>query len=515
MPITRRQFQKLCLGAAASLPSISRANDRPQLITGSSSGDVSDSGAMLWTRSDRPAKLWIDISSDPSFASDKTGPKRYMGGTALAESDFNLKAWVGDLRPGTDWFYRLEAESLEHPGLFSNSLTGRFQTAETSGNSEKAIRFCWSGDTAGQGWGISSSHGGMKTYASMLSHDPQFLVHSGDQIYADGPIEESVSLDDGSIWKNLVTPGKSKVAELTQDFRENFYYNYLDQHMSLFHSQVATYHQWDDHEVLNNWYPGEILDDNRYSEKNVSLLAQRAKRAMFDCTPIKPNSSDPQRIYRVVNRGPLLDLFFLDLRSYRGPNSRNRQPQQSADTDFMGPTQITWLKAALQESKARWKIICSDMPIGVLINEWGTDIAENSANGDGPALGRELEFADLLSHIHRQQINNVQFITADVHYCASNHYRPERAQFKEFTEFWEHISGPIHAGTFAPGAMDNSFGPEQVFCGVASDTKANRPPSEPYQFFGKIDIDPHSQAMTVSHYNSENTRLWSKTFQAL
>jgi alkaline phosphatase D len=70
----------------------------------------------------------------------------------------------------------------------------------------------------------------------------------------------------------------------------------------------------------------------------------------------------------------------------------------------------------------------------------------------------------------------------------------------------------LHAGTFAPGKLDGTFGPEQVFCGVPNDLKANRPPSEDYQFFGKIDIDARTEAMTVSHYNSANTLLWSKVF---
>ncbi len=40
--------------------------------------------------------------------------------------------------------------------------------------------------------------------------------------------------------------------------------------------------QWDDHEVTNNWYPGEILDDARYTEKRVDVLAARARQAFYE-----------------------------------------------------------------------------------------------------------------------------------------------------------------------------------------------------------------------------------------
>lgn len=518
MTITRRNFHKLWLSISA-VPSVLYASknslSRPTLFFGCASGDVSDTGAMLWTRADQASRLWIEICKDPDFNSSV---RRIDGGTTNAELDFNLKCWVEDLSPETDWHYRITAESLTEKGVFSDPLQGKFRTAERS-ESDQSICFCWSGDTAGQGWGvppfgdIDSANPGMKSYAAMLSHEPQFFVHSGDQIYADGPIQASVTLDDGSVWKNLVTHAKSKVAETTQDFRENYYYNYLDKNLKKFHSQVPVYYQWDDHEVINNWYPNEIRDDDRYSEKNVSVLAARAKQAMFECNPLKPNIDEPQRIYRVVHRGPMLDLFFLDLRSYRGANSLNRQHEQSSATDFLGPAQLDWLKQSLATSKATWKIICSDMPLGVIVTDWGTEIAENGANGnDGAPLGRELELAGLFEFIKDEKIDNLHFITADVHYCASNYYNPENASFKQFNPFWEHISGPLHAGTFAPGKLDGTFGPEQVFCGVPADLKANRPPSDPYQFFGKIDIDNKTEVMTVSHYNSENTLLWSKAF---
>ena len=509
--LSRRNFLQTSstglLAPAAGLiaPSISMAASRPQNTNGLACGDVTQNQAVFWTRTDKPAQLWVELSISPDFKQSQ----RFRGGFGLEENDFNTKAFIKGLVPDTQYFYRLECESLESPGRFGEPGYGSFTTAPMS--ADKPIRFCWSGDTAGQGWGIDHSRGGMSIYQTMLSHKPDFFVHSGDQIYADGPMQESVTLDDGSLWKNQLIEAKTRVAESTQDFRDNYYYNYLDEQVKQFHAQVPMFYQWDDHEVVNNWYPGEILDDDRYSVKSASLLAARSRKAMFDCNPIANNMDTPERIYRSQSYGPLLELFFLDLRSYRGPNSRNRQTQKSAETAFMGDRQLQWLKQALATSTSTWKIICSDMPIGLMVNEWGTDIAENGANGDGPALGRELEIAELLRFVHQQNIGNVHFVTADVHYCASHYYSPEKAVFKEFTAFWEFVSGPLHAGTFGPNTLDNTFGPEEIFRGIPKDMPANRSPVNGYQFFGRVDIDPDSRSMTVTHINAANEVLWQQT----
>ena len=70
----------------------------------------------------------------------------------------------------------------------------------------------------------------------------------------------------------------------------------------------------------------------------------------------------------------------------------------------MGGKQLAWVKGQLRASKAVWKIIASDMPIGLIVGD-GKNF-ENCANGPGPALGRELEIAELLAYIRREKIHN-------------------------------------------------------------------------------------------------------------
>ena len=125
----------------------------------------------------------------------------------------------------------------------------------------------------------------------------------------------------------------------------------------------------------------------------------------------------------------------LDMRSYRGPNGENRQTDaQRRARASSGREQSAWLKRELLASRATWKVIAADMPLGLVVyhdagRTWGSEAV---AQGNGPALGRELEIADLLRFIKHNDVRNVVWITADVHYCATHLYEPGRAQFTDF-----------------------------------------------------------------------------------
>ncbi|MFM8449095.1 MAG: alkaline phosphatase D family protein, partial [Haliscomenobacter sp.] len=330
------------------------------------------------------------------------------------------------------------------------------------------------------------------------------------------PIPEKIELPDGRVWRNLTTPAKSKVAETLQEFRGNYQYNLLDNNLRAFNAEVPILYQWDDHEVLNNWYPQEILEDSRYSEKRVSVLAARSKQAFLEYNPVRSNGEDAQRLFRKIPYGPLLDVFIIDMRSYRGPNGANLQTTTSADTDFLGKKQVEWLKKALQASKATWKVIASDMPIGLMVYDdyVHKNTFENSSNGDGPPLGRELEMAALLRFIRRHQIQNVVWLTADVHYTAAHYYQPNRARFTDFLPFYEFVSGPLNAGTFGPGDLDNTFGPEVLFYKAPPPGQANLSPLSGMQFFGEVEIDALSKAMRVTLRDMSGASLYVKEINA-
>lgn len=481
---------------------ITSDKERPAIPYGVASGDIDGNRAVIWSRSDRPAQMIVEYSLDESFRN----VQRVKGANALEISDYTARVYLRNLPSQQQIFYRVIFQDLANTKNYSVPVAGTFRTAPTY---RRDIFFAWSGDTAGQGWGINPEFGGMKIYESIRKLNPDFFIHSGDNIYADGPIQAQVTLDDGTIWKNITTPEKSKVAETLTEYRGNYIYNLLDENVRRFNAQVPQLVQWDDHEIRNNWYPGQtIINDDRYIVKDVSLLVERGNQAFLEYVPIRLDNNDPTRIYRSFNYGSSLEIFMLDERSYRGPNTTNRQTEQSEETAFLGSTQVRWLKNQLRKSTATWKVIASDMPIGLVVPDGSTNF-ENLANGDGPALGRELELADLLQFINRNNIKNVVWLTADVHYAAAHYYDPNKAQFQDFKPFWEFVAGPLNSGTFGPNKLDNTFGPEVKFLSIPPDLKANRPPSEGFQFFGTVKIDSNTEVMTVALLNLEGETLYS------
>ena len=84
-------------------------------------------------------------------------------------------------------------------------------------------------------------------YETMRRRHPDFFLHSGGTIYADGPILPQVTLPDGSLWRNVTIEEKAKVAETLAEFRGNHRYNLLDDNVRRFNAEVANIAQWDDH----------------------------------------------------------------------------------------------------------------------------------------------------------------------------------------------------------------------------------------------------------------------------
>jgi len=498
--LTRRQMlvrsaSTMALAGFCGLakPYLSRAADRPRIAGGIQSGDVATDSAVLWARADRPARMIVECSTVESFKS----MVRTASMDAPPDRDFTAKLLLEGLPPGQDIFYRVRFADFG-AGLAGETQVGHFRTAPTK---RRAVSFVWSGDTAGQGWGIDSSRGGMRTYRTMLQNRPDFFIHSGDHIYADCPVSSELKLPNGETWRNIVTEEKSVVAHSLDEFRGNYRYNLLDENFRAFHAEVPMLAQWDDHEVTNDWSPIGTADETGYAEDGTSRPVARARRAFHEFMPMRAMPERDGRVYRKVSYGPLLDIFLIDMRSYRDSTWNKRD--DGSDAFILGPAQLTWLKRELAASDATWKVIAADLPIGI--------ISEDAiALGDGPPERREHEIADLLSFIKRAGVTNTVWLTADMHYTAAHHYDPSRAVFRDFQPFWEFVSGPLHAGTWAPGELDNTFGPKAMFQkGCSAGQGENLAPCFGLQFFGRVDIDGQTEVMTVTLKDADNTDLWS------
>ncbi|WP_372392653.1 alkaline phosphatase [Xanthomonas sp. NCPPB 3582] len=498
-PARRRVLQGL--GAGLLVPvaggwaarSLAAPSGRPLITDGVQSGDVLQGRAMVWSRVDRPARMRVEWDTRPSLRQ----ARRIDGAVAVAAHDFTARVDLGALPAGQDIFYRVRFEDADS-GVLSAPVHGHLRSAPAT---RRDVRFVWSGDTAGQGFGINPDIGGMRIYSAMRERHPDFFLHSGDTIYADGPIPAELTVEDGKRWRNLTTDVKSKVAETLDEFRGNYRYNLLDEHVRRFNAQVPQLWQWDDHETTNNWSPGKQLDA-RYQVRDIQVLATRARQAFLEYAPMRGVRADGSgRIYRKIGYGPLLDVFVLDMRSDRGANSDNLQPTPGPEAAFLGAEQLAWLQRELAGSRAQWKVIAADMPIGLQVPDGedanGRPRWEAIANGDpGVPRGREQEIAALLRFISRARVRNTVWLTADVHYCAAHYYHPDRAAFQQFEPFWEFVGGPLNAGSFGPNALDATFGPTVVF--QKAPPAPNTSPLAGYQFFGEVEIDGATGVLTVT-----------------
>ncbi|MFD7436815.1 alkaline phosphatase D family protein [Streptomyces sp. NPDC059861] len=490
------------LGAAPALA----LSGRPKAAWGVQTGDVTAHSGLVWVRSDRPARMIVETSATESFRN----PHRWYGPLLGKGSDFTGTTLLRGLPSGEQIHYRVLLADPDDPRRAGEPVAGTFRTAPA--RRRDGVRFVWSGDLAGQGWGINPEIGGYRIYDAMAALDPDFFLCSGDNVYADGPLTETVPLPGGRTWRNITTEEKAKVAETLAEFRGNFRYNLLDQNLRAFNAQVPSIIQWDDHEVTNNWYPGEILADTRYTEKNVDVLAARARQAFSEYFPISTLRHPGGRVHRVQRYGPLLDVFVLDMRTYRNANSTDDQASDAQG--ILGREQLEWLKRELSRSRAVWKVIASDMPLGLVVPDTGDGRPniEAVAQGDpGAPLGRELQIAELLRFVKHRRITGTVWLTADVHYTSAQHYQPSRAAFTDFEPFWEFVSGPLNAGAFPANTLDNTFGPERVF--VKAPTTANVSPAEGYQFFGEVDIDGDSAELTVRLREQDGTVLFTKVLR--
>ncbi|WP_109509579.1 alkaline phosphatase D family protein [Nocardioides speluncae] len=454
---------------------------RITLPSGVQSGDVTTHQAVLWARASGEGRLVARVADD-------RGVRTIRGPLATSATDFTARLDLAGLASGREYDATLWFESPA--GVHGEAQHLTFRTADRYG---AATSFVWSGNTCGQGWGINPDLGGLTAYDAMRRTEPDFFVHCGRSVYSDSPIAETVTEPDGQVWRNLVVPEVVKVAESMAEFRGRHRYNLMDDNVRRMAAEVPIIAQWDDHETHHGWWPGRVLDDSRYTEQRVDVLAARARRAWQEYQPISTAAVHGRgrdgfaaaRIYRKIDRGRHLDLFCLDMRIPDGSQDQDAEP-----TPILGAAQTAWLIREVVRSPATWKVISGDLPLGLV----------------GPA-GRESEIAQALKAFRDHGVRNVVWITADVHYCAAHHYRPERATFTDFEPFWEIVAGPIAAGTFGPRELHPTFGPEVVFGKYAD--YPNQSPRHGNQFFGHAAIDNDGE-LTLSLRNAVGSVLWSK-----
>ena len=190
----------------------------------------------------------------------------------------------------------------------------------------------------------------------------------------------------------------------------------------------------------------------KYTEPNAMIFgrARIARHSTSTCR-CRVEPTEAGRVYRKISYGPLLDVFMLDMRTYRGPNGENKQrirPRRLLPwpTSCLAQARAAGLAADLEGDRRR-HAAGVDLTYDV-DRKFGSEAIAQSDNG--PPLGRELEIADLLSFI--KQAANPEHGLADSRRALHGRplLRPEQGRVSGFDPFWEFVSGPIHAGNWDP-----------------------------------------------------------------
>jgi alkaline phosphatase D len=362
----------------------------PLRIThGIASGDVTPTGVVIWARANRGAQMMVDYVEAGKSASSLD---RTPGPRVDAKDDFTGKVLLDRLAPDTRYIYWVRFVD-PHDGSEVVSEAGQFKTAPAA-DAIRPLSLVWWGDLGGQGY-CRDPERGYTIFTQMARLNPDVAIGNGDSVYTDGTCPPTTTLSDHP--RNALSadpevavhqlvsaadPRWKTPAEVLTAYRAKWKYNLEDEAYRRFRAQTPHYFQWDDHEVVNDWYPGESqigairgTQDTRPME----ALSVPGRTSFFEFTPTRADASG--QIYRSFAYGRLAEIFVLDVRSYRDdnilpdgprtsldvrlPNGERRRLEGKAKT-ILGTEQRDWLLKGLKAAQARgviWKIISTDDPL--------------------------------------------------------------------------------------------------------------------------------------------------------
>ncbi|WP_436715054.1 family 16 glycoside hydrolase [Roseiconus lacunae] len=302
--------------------------------------------------------------------------------TTTSESDCTAQWKLEGLKPGTQYAVIVEARSVDDD-VTTAVLRGGFETAPSK-TKEQPIKFC-----------ITTCHDfirrdngmqGHKIYPVMRQMNPDFIVHAGDIEYYDKP-------DPWAMTKPLMRFKWGRIFALPTN-RE-------------FYSNTTSYFIKDDHDTLKN----DCWVGQRYGTVSFKEGVELFNNEQFP--------SHPKR-YTSVRWGKALEIWILEGRDFRSPNSMKDGPEKS----ILGAEQKAWLLQSLRESDATFKVICSPTPI---VGPDRKNKRDNHANDIFEHEGNEIREA-------LSELENVIVLCGDRHW--------QYASTDPDTGLWEFGCGP-------------------------------------------------------------------------
>ena len=406
------------------------------------SGDTTQTSTVLWTRSTTLGSVSFEYSTNSDFSC-------ILGTFCQTVTDplLPVKHEVQDLSPGTQYFYRVTDAT-------GNTASGQFKTAADPWT-KTGLHFGVSGDWRGE----------LSPYPAIRNapeRNLDFFVELGDTIYADFaspdvPLPQAQTLDEFRAKHNEVYSSRLGLNTLA-DLR----------------ASTSVLSTLDDHEVTNDFAGGApAASDPRFGITtgliNDTPLFETGVQAFQEYNPIRnefygdtgdPRTAGEQKLYRANTYGQDAAVFLLDARSFRdqelSPVANPTDPAQvgaflarSFDIDpatgqptprrtLLGNQQLADLKRDLLKADhdgVTWKFVNLPEPIQNLGVTAASDRYE----------GYAAERTELLKFIDVNHINNVVFVTADLHGTLVNNltYQEGPGQTQKATNAFEIVTGSV------------------------------------------------------------------------
>ena len=307
---------------------------------GEMAGEVTRSSAILRARLSVDGEVhFFDVEGRSGLAAfafsadeDLRDASRTRWMLASPAGDYIAKTKLTRLQPGTRYFYRLlsraSAEARVEAGptgtfrtLDAENVTRELSFAVVTGMNELAFRFKSKAENKELGY---------PALETLVAHEPDFLVATGDNVYYDTP-----------------AIGRARTRD---SMRARWHRQFATPRFAAFFQRVPVYWQKDDHDYrYNDADPHGPLEPSHELGAGV-FLEQVPVVAPGD------ESALPYRTHR-INR--LLQIWLLEGRDYRDANTAPPGP----DKTMWGREQRRWLEESLLESAATFKILVSPTPM--------------------------------------------------------------------------------------------------------------------------------------------------------
>jgi len=259
------------------------------------------------------------------------------------QRDFTRQFKLTDLEPDARYQLRVESRSLE--GKEGQTVEGRFRTAPRPDRPARVVFMV----STGQAYRDQDAPGGgYKIYPAMLKLDPSFFVHTGDIVYYDN-MAKTLPL---ARWHWARTYSLPTNLE--------------------FHRQVTSYFIKDDHDTwMNDCWPGmksRFMGDFTF-EQGLAVFREQVPMG--------------ERTYRTVRWGKDLQIWLVEGRDYRSPNTMRDGPEKT----IWGAEQKEWFKRTVRASDATFRVLISPTP---LVGPDRTNKKDNHSNRNFTHEGDEL-----------------------------------------------------------------------------------------------------------------------------